>query len=143
MKAVLTALAVLVATASGAAVARPKVAPPVVLASGTTITDVKPGKGAPAVAGQNVTVHYTGWLYENGKKAAKFDSSLDRGKPFVFALGAGQVIQGWDEGVVGMMPGGKRTLIIPAAAGYGERGAGADIPPGATLIFDVELLKAE
>ncbi len=151
MKAMTIAAAMAMAVVPGVAEAKtvkpavvaPVVLAPVVLPSGTSITDVKLGKGAAATAGQFVTVHYTGWLYEGGKRGAKFDSSLDRGQPFGFALGAGQVIQGWDEGVAGMMPGGKRTLIIPAAAGYGERGAGADIPPGATLIFDVELLKAE
>ncbi|WP_426164077.1 FKBP-type peptidyl-prolyl cis-trans isomerase [Sandarakinorhabdus sp. DWP1-3-1] len=131
------AIASLVATTAGASVA------PVVLASGTSITDVKVGKGAEAAPGQIVSVHYTGWLYQDGRRAAKFDSSRDRNEPFAFALGAGQVIQGWDEGVAGMKIGGKRTLIIPAAAGYGDRGAGADIPPGATLIFDVELMGVE
>ncbi|MBC7520651.1 MAG: FKBP-type peptidyl-prolyl cis-trans isomerase [Sandarakinorhabdus sp.] len=115
-------------------------AAPVVLPSGTSFTDVKVGKGAEAMAGQTVSVHYTGWLYEGGKRGKKFDSSLDRGEPFAFPLGDGRVIQGWDEGVAGMKVGGKRTLIIPASAGYGERGAGDDIPPNATLIFDVELL---
>ena len=113
---------------------------PVVLPSGTQVIDTKVGKGAEAMPGQMVSVHYTGWLYQDGRRAAKFDSSLDRNEPFEFPLGAGAVIQGWDEGVAGMRIGGKRTLIIPSAAGYGERGAGADIPPGATLIFDVELM---
>ncbi len=113
---------------------------PVVLPSGTQVIDTKVGKGAEAVAGQMVSVHYTGWLYQDGMRAKKFDSSRDRGEPFQFGLGGGQVIQGWDEGVAGMKVGGKRTLIIPAAAGYGDRGAGDDIPPGATLIFDVELM---
>ncbi len=113
---------------------------PVVLPRGTQVIDVKVGKGAEAVAGQMVSVHYTGWLYQDGMRAKKFDSSRDRGEPFEFGLGGGQVIQGWDEGVAGMKVGGKRTLIIPAAAGYGDRGAGDDIPPGATLIFDVELM---
>ena len=116
-------------------------AAPAVLPGGTTVTDTKMGTGAVAVAGQTVTVHYTGWLFEGGKRGKKFDSSRDRGTPFSFPLGSGQVILGWDEGVAGMKVGGTRTLIIPAAAGYGERGAGADIPPGATLIFDVELLR--
>ena len=104
------------------------------------IIDVKPGVGPVAKPGQMVTVHYTGWLYEHGAKGAKFDSSVDRGTPFTFALGAGQVIAGWDQGVAGMKVGGKRTLIIPPELGYGDAGAGGAIPPGATLIFDVELL---
>ena len=105
-------------------------------ASGLKFEDLTEGTGAEAQAGQTVSVHYTGWL-ENGHK---FDSSLDRGEPFPFLLGAGQVIAGWDEGVASMKVGGKRTLIIPAALGYGAQGAGNVIPPNATLIFDVELL---
>lgn len=106
-------------------------------------TDVKLGKGAEAKAGHQVTVHYTGWLYDEaapGHKGTKFDSSRDRNDPFVFQLGAGQVIKGWDVGVEGMKVGGQRTLIIPANMGYGARGAGGVIPPNATLVFDVELL---
>ncbi len=118
-------------------------AAPVVLPGGTSVTDVKVGSGAEAVPGRQVSVHYTGWLYQDGKRGRKFDSSVDRGEPFSFGLGAGQVIAGWDEGVVGMKVGGTRTLIIPPAAGYGERGAGGDIPPGATLIFNVELVAVE
>lgn len=109
-------------------------------ASGLKYTDVKVGSGAEAKPGKTVSVHYTGWLYNNGQKGKKFDSSRDRGEPFDFPLGGGQVIQGWDEGVAGMKVGGKRTLVIPPALGYGERGAGGAIPPGATLLFDVELL---
>ncbi len=91
-------------------------------------------------AGQTVTVNYTGWLFVDGKKGKKFDSSLDRGQPFSFTLGQGQVIKGWDEGLATMHVGGKRTLIIPPDLGYSARGAGADIPPGATLMFDIDLL---
>lgn len=96
-----------------------------------------------AQAGDNVLVHYTGWLEENGDKGKKFDSSVDRGEPFGFPLGAGYVIKGWDQGVEGMRVGEKRRLIIPAHLGYGARGAGAAIPGGATLIFDVELIKVQ
>ena len=109
-------------------------------ASGLQYEDTVVGTGATAVAGKHVTVHYTGWLYKDGQQGAKFDSSKDRNDPFVFALGAGMVIRGWDEGVQGMQVGGKRTLIIPPELGYGARGAGGVIPPNATLKFDVELL---
>lgn len=110
--------------------------------SGLQFDDVVVGTGAVAKAGRSVTVHYTGWLWKGGAKGAKFDSSKDRGDPFVFALGAGQVIAGWDEGVQGMQIGGKRMLVIPPQLGYGARGAGGVIPPNATLLFEVELLKA-
>ena len=110
------------------------------MSTGLQITDTRTGDGAPARTGQTVTVHYTGWLYENGQAGAKFDSSHDRGDPFVFPLGAGMVIRGWDEGVAGMKVGGMCTLIIPPELGYGARGAGGVIPPGATLKFDVQLL---
>jgi len=105
--------------------------------------DDVPGTGNEAGAGRQVTVHYTGWLYDQAKadhKGKKFDSSRDHGEPFQFRLGAGQVIRGWDEGVAGMKVGGKRTLIIPPNMGYGSRGAGSDIPPNSTLLFEVELL---
>jgi FKBP-type peptidyl-prolyl cis-trans isomerase len=108
--------------------------------NGLKYTDTKTGDGATATPGNKVSVHYTGWLYNNGAKGAKFDSSVDRGQPFQFTLGAHQVIAGWDEGVAGMKVGGKRTLIIPPELGYGARGAGGVIPPNATLMFDVELL---
>ena len=108
--------------------------------SGLKITDNKVGTGAQPQTGQTCVMHYTGWLYENGAKGAKFDSSVDRGQPFEFKIGVGQVIGGWDEGVATMKVGGKRTLIIPPELGYGARGAGGVIPPNATLIFDVELV---
>jgi FKBP-type peptidyl-prolyl cis-trans isomerase len=108
--------------------------------SGLQITDTKIGTGAVPFPGQTCVMHYTGWLYQDGAKGKKFDSSLDRGKPFEFVLGQGQVIRGWDEGVGGMKVGGKRTLIIPPELGYGARGVGGSIPPNATLIFEVELL---
>jgi FKBP-type peptidyl-prolyl cis-trans isomerase len=106
-------------------------------------TDEQVGGGAEAASGQQVTVHYSGWLYDEARpdhKGKPFDSSRDRNEPFSFRLGAGQVIRGWDEGVAGMKVGGKRTLTIPPALGYGARGAGGVIPPNATLVFDVELL---
>ena len=116
-------------------------AEPMTTASGLKFLDEKVGSGAEAVKGKHVSVHYTGWLDEGaGKKGKKFDSSVDRGDPFEFGLGAGMVIQGWDEGVAGMKIGGKRTLLIPSKLGYGPRGAGGAIPPNADLIFDVELL---
>jgi len=108
--------------------------------------DTKQGDGVESVTGKAVLVHYTGWLYDPTKpdgRGTKFDSSLDRGVPFGFILGAGRVIKGWDEGVVGMKTGGKRTLVIPPQMGYGERGAGGVIPPNATLMFDVELIEVK
>lgn len=109
-------------------------------ASGLQFEDTVVGTGAAPETGQICVMHYTGWLYQDGKKGAKFDSSLDRGKPFEFPIGTGRVIKGWDEGVATMKVGGKRTLIIPPQLGYGARGAGSVIPPNATLMFDVELL---
>jgi peptidylprolyl isomerase len=113
---------------------------PMTTASGLQIIDTRVGTGAAPQRGQTCVMHYTGWLYENGAKGKKFDSSVDRGQPFEFPIGVGRVIAGWDEGVASMKVGGKRTLIIPAKLGYGERGAGGAIPPNATLIFEVELL---
>ncbi|WP_298883780.1 FKBP-type peptidyl-prolyl cis-trans isomerase [uncultured Bradyrhizobium sp.] len=109
-------------------------------ASGLQITDSVVGTGASPKPGQICVMHYTGWLYENGQKGKKFDSSVDRNEPFEFPIGKGRVIAGWDEGVATMKVGGKRTLIIPPQLGYGARGAGGVIPPNATLMFDVELL---
>ena len=109
-------------------------------ASGLQYEDTVTGTGAEAAAGQHVSVHYTGWLYNDGKQGAKFDSSKDRNDPFQFGLGGGMVIKGWDEGVQGMKVGGTRRLVLPAALGYGARGAGGVIPPNATLLFEVELL---
>ena len=105
--------------------------------------DVKTGTGRAAIAGDEISVHYTGWLYDQhapDKRGQKFDSSRDRGEPFVFLLGAGRVIRGWDDGIVGMQRGGKRELRIPSGLGYGASGAGKVIPPGASLVFEVELL---
>ncbi len=115
----------------------------VAMASGLQYHDETVGTGPEPQAGQNVTVHYTGWLYEDGQKTTKFDSSRDRNEPFTFKIGQGMVIAGWDSGVATMHVGGKRTLIIPPTLGYGERGAGGVIPPNATLIFDVELLSIQ
>lgn len=121
--------------------------PPPAHASGKvdklTIIDTKVGTGAEAKPGMDVLVQYTGWLYDDSAKdkhGAKFDSSYDHGAPFNFPLGGGRVIDGWDQGVAGMKVGGKRTLLIPAELGYGARGAGGDIPPNASLVFDVELV---
>ena len=108
--------------------------------SGLQYRDHDVGTGDEAVSGARVEVHYTGWLYDDGQRGQKFDSSKDRNEPFRFQLGAGQVIKGWDEGVQGMKVGGMRELIIPADLGYGSRGAGGAIPPNATLNFEIELL---
>jgi peptidylprolyl isomerase len=109
-------------------------------ASGLEFEDTQVGTGASPAKGQTCVMHYTGWLWVDGAKGAKFDSSVDRGSPFEFPLGLGRVIKGWDEGVATMKVGGKRTLRIPAALGYGASGAAGVIPPNATLLFDVELL---
>jgi peptidylprolyl isomerase len=114
---------------------------PMTTPSGLQIIDTKAGTGASPKTGQICVMHYTGWLYENGAKGAKFDSSVDRGQPFEFPIGTHRVIAGWDEGVATMKVGGKRTLIIPPDLGYGARGAGGVIPPNATLMFDVELIE--
>jgi peptidylprolyl isomerase len=108
--------------------------------SGLQWEDIKVGTGATPKPGQTCVMHYTGWLWEDGAKGKKFDSSVDRGKPFEFPLGQGRVIKGWDEGVATMKVGGKRNLLIPPSLGYGARGAGGVIPPNATLFFEVELL---
>jgi len=105
--------------------------------------DLVVGTGDEAVRGATLEMHYTGWLYQNGKRGRKFDSSLDTGRPFSFRLGAGEVIDGWDQGIEGMRAGGKRELIIPPQLGYGARGAPPDIPPGATLDFEVQLLAVQ
>ncbi len=109
-------------------------------ASGLQLEDTQVGTGASPTKGQTCVMHYTGWLWDGKAKGKKFDSSLDRGQPFEFPIGMSRVIKGWDEGVASMKIGGKRTLIIPAELGYGARGAGAAIPPNATLLFEVELL---
>jgi FKBP-type peptidyl-prolyl cis-trans isomerase FkpA len=109
--------------------------------SGLQYEDVKVGTGESPKKGQTAVVHYTGWLWENGAKGKKFDSSVDRGQPFSFPVGMGRVIKGWDEGVATMKVGGKRVLLIPPDLGYGSRGAGGAIPPNATLIFEVELIE--
>jgi peptidylprolyl isomerase len=110
--------------------------------SGLQFEDTVVGTGASPASGQTCVMHYTGWLWVNGAKGNKFDSSVDRGRPFEFPIGKGRVIKGWDEGVATMKIGGKRTLLIPPQLGYGDRGAGGAIPPGATLLFEVELLGA-
>ena len=138
-----SAVFTLAVISGGAAIATPAIAQPgkpMTTPSGLQIIDSKVGTGPSPRAGQTCVMHYTGWLYENGAKGKKFDSSVDRGEPFEFKIGLRQVIAGWDEGVASMKVGGKRTLIIPAALGYGAQGAGGVIPPNATLMFDVELL---
>jgi FKBP-type peptidyl-prolyl cis-trans isomerase FkpA len=109
--------------------------------SGLQFEDTVVGTGASPVTGKKCVMHYSGWLWVNGAKGDKFDSSIDRGRPFEFQIGMGRVIKGWDEGVASMKTGGKRTLLIPPHLGYGDRGAGGVIPPGATLLFEVELLR--
>jgi peptidylprolyl isomerase len=137
----LAALAVITAIAGVAVSVAPSIGQPVMTTpDGLKIIDIKTGAGASPRTGQTCVMHYTGWLYENGTKGKKFDSSVDRNEPFEFKIGMHQVIAGWDEGVATMKVGSKRTLIIPPELGYGARGAGGVIPPNATLIFDVELL---
>jgi peptidylprolyl isomerase len=138
--ALVTALAGVFAVAAPTTATAQAVGKTMTTPSGLQITDSKLGTGATPKPGQICVMHYTGWLYQDGAKGKKFDSSLDRGKPFEFVLGQGQVIRGWDEGVGAMKVGGKRTLIIPPELGYGARGVGGSIPPNATLIFEVELL---
>ena len=130
----------MVSMASDDSASAQSAAKPVTTATGLQMIDTKVGTGASPRQNQTAVVHYTGWLYENGVKGKKFNSSVDRNEPFEFPVGAGRVIRGWDEGVASMKIGGKRTLIVPPQLGYGARGAGGAIPPNATLIFDVELL---
>jgi peptidylprolyl isomerase len=145
----LAAFALVIVLAGAFAAAAPTIATaqavgkPMTTPSGLQITDTQVGTGATPKPGQICVMHYTGWLYQNGAKGKKFDSSLDRGQPFEFPIGKGQVIPGWDEGVATMKVGGKRTLVIPPELGYGARGAGGVIPPNATLIFEVELLNVK
>jgi peptidylprolyl isomerase len=143
-RAMAAALAIVVASCAAHSIPTPATAQgtpaTMTTSSGLKITDTTVGTGAAPRTGQICVMHYTGWLYANGAKGAKFDSSLDRGQPFEFPIGTGRVIRGWDEGVASMKVGGKRTLIIPPDLGYGARGAGGVIPPNATLIFEVELL---
>ena len=138
---VIGAIGLLTAAPSGALAQTGKpMTAPTTTASGLQIIDTVVGTGASPKPGQTCVMHYTGWLYENGQKGKKFDSSVDRNEPFEFPIGMHRVIAGWDEGVATMKVGGKRTLIIPPELGYGARGAGGVIPPNATLMFDVELL---
>ena len=134
------AIAIIGSTAIPEGAMSQSAAKPVTTSSGLQIIDTKVGTGASPRSGQTAVVHYTGWLYTNGAKGQKFDSSVDRGEPFEFPVGQGRVIKGWDEGVMSMKVGGRRTLTIPPDLGYGSRGAGGVIPPNATLLFDVELL---
>jgi len=138
--AVIAAIAGIAGIATAAPAAAQSAGPALTTPSGLKIIDIKSGTGASPKTGQICVMHYTGWLYENGVKGKKFDSSVDRGQPFEFPIGTHRVIAGWDEGVATMKVGGKRTLIIPPELGYGARGAGSVIPPNATLMFDVELL---
>jgi peptidylprolyl isomerase len=138
--AVIAAIAGIAGIATAAPAAAQPAGPALTTPSGLKIIDIKSGTGASPKTGQICVMHYTGWLYENGVKGKKFDSSVDRGQPFEFPIGTHRVIAGWDEGVATMKVGGKRTLIIPPELGYGARGAGSVIPPNATLMFDVELL---
>jgi peptidylprolyl isomerase len=138
--ALITGLSGVIATGSFTSATAQTVGKTMTTASGLQITDSKIGTGVMPKTGQTCVMHYTGWLYQNGVKGKKFDSSVDRGEPFEFPIGAHRVIAGWDEGVATMKVGGKRTLIIPPALGYGASGAGGVIPPNATLMFDVELL---
>ena len=138
-----TAVLVLTGVVALAACGAPELPPATVGVDELQVTDLAVGSGAEAVAGKRVTVHYSGWLYDPAQPEAKgkpFDSSRDAGRPFTFALGAGQVIAGWDQGVRGMKVGGQRRLVIPQSLAYGESGAGGVIPPRASLVFDVELL---
>ncbi len=141
--ALVTALAGIFAAGAPTTAAAQAVGTTMTTPSGLQISDSKIGTGATPKPGQICVMHYTGWLYQDGAKGTKFDSSVDRGQPFEFPIGRQRVIAGWDEGVATMKVGGKRTLIIPPELGYGARGAGGVIPPNATLIFDVELLEVK
>ena len=138
--ALVTALASVLAAGAPTTATAQAVGKAMTTPSGLQITDTQVGTGATPKTGQICVMHYTGWLYQDGAKGKKFDSSLDRGQPFEFPIGRQRVIAGWDEGVATMKVGGKRTLVIPPELGYGARGAGGAIPPNATLIFEVELL---
>jgi len=146
MKRLLLSVAAALALAASPLLADEKTAPQekgtkmVKTSSGLQYEDTQAGTGETPKTGQTCVMHYTGWLWENGAKGKKFDSSLDRGQPFEFPIGKGRVIRGWDEGVATMKVGGKRTLLIPPDLGYGARGAGGVIPANATLLFEVELL---